>query len=226
MTAGRQEAVTGADVGRDIGRTVLRERATRRRFLGYWLVSAASCFLAAGCRPPASTLPLIGPAPEFSLIDEQGRPFGASDLAGKVTVANFVFTTCTDICPALTATMARVQAELRSARLLDKATLVSFSVDPDHDTPEALAEYARRFGADPGAWRFLTGDRAQIEGLLTTGFKVGAPPPMARTPGGQPEVVHTNRFVVIDPRGQIRWYPRGDEVDVGQLVEEVRRLAA
>ena len=75
--------------------------------------------------------------------------------------------------------------------------------------------------ADPATWRFLTGDRAQVDNLLLTGFKVGAPPP---APGR--EIVHTNRFVLIDPRGQIRWYPRGDEVDVGQVVEEVRRLAA
>ena len=183
--------------------------------------------LGAGCRPAASSLPVLGPAPEFSLVDQLGRPASSADLAGKVVVANFVFTSCTDICPALSATMGRARDGLEEAHLLGgKALLLSFSVDPERDTPEALAAYAERFGADPATWRFLTGDRAQIDRLLLTGFKVGAPQPIAATAGGRPEIVHTNRFVVIDPRGQIRWYPRGDEVDVAQLVEEARRLAS
>ena len=190
------------------------------------LILIGTLALGTGCRPTASSLPVLGSAPEFSLVDQQGRPTSSTDLAGKVVVANFVFTTCTDICPALTATMGRVRDELKQARLLDgKAVLVSFSVDPEQDTPEALAEYGERFGADPAHWRFLTGDRGEIDRLLLTGFKVGAPPP-ASSVGGRRDVIHTNRFVVIDPRGQIRWYPRGDEIDVGQLVEEVRRLAA
>ena len=186
------------------------------------LLLAAALAIGAGCRPAASSLPVLGPAPEFSLIDQQGRPTSSADLAGKAVVANFVFTSCTDICPALSATMGRVRDGLEQARLLDKALLLSFSVDPEHDTPRVLAEYAERFGADPATWRFLTGERSQIDALLLTGFKVGAPLPAA----GRQEIIHTNRFVVIDPRGQIRWYPRGDEVDVGQLIEEVRRLAA
>lgn len=189
------------------------------------LVLIAMLVAGIACRP-ASTLPVLGSMPEFALVDQQGRPVSSADLAGKVVVANFVFTTCTDICPALTATMGRVRDELKEARLLDgKAVLVSFSVDPEQDTPKALAEYGERFGADPAHWRFLTGDRDEIDRLLLTGFKVGAPPP-AVSIDGRREVIHTNRFIVIDPRGQIRWYPRGDEVDVGQLVEEVRRLAA
>jgi len=190
------------------------------------LVLIAILVTGTGCRPTASTLPVLGSAPEFSLVDQRGRPALSTELAGKVVVANFVFTTCTDICPALTATMGRIRDELKQAHLLDgKAVLLSFSVDPEADTPEALAAYGERFGADPAHWRFLTGDRGEVDRLLLTGFKVGAPPP-ALSIGGRREVIHTNRFVVIDPRGQIRWYPRGDEVDVGQLVEEVRRLAA
>ncbi len=146
----------------------------------------------------------------------------STELAGKVVVANFVFTTCTDICPLLSGTMSQVQTGLRQAGLLgSKAVILSFSVDPEHDTPPVLAEYAERFGADPDGWRFLTGDRAQIDGLLMTGYKLGVPP---RVPGR--EIVHTNRFVVVDTRGQVRWIPRADELDAGQVVEEVKKLAA
>jgi len=189
------------------------------------LASALLMALAVACQPESS-LPRMWQAPEFALVDQTGRPVASSELAGKVVVANFVFTTCTDICPLLNGTMSRLRDELRAARLLGtKARLVSISVDPEHDTPAALAEYGGRFGADPAEWAFLTGDRRQIEELLTVGYKVGAPPRVARE-GAAPEIVHTNRFVLIDPQGQVRALPRGDELDVAQLVEEVRRLAS
>ncbi len=196
--------------------------AVSRLFVLVWALGLA---VGVACRPQSS-LPQLWQGPDFALTDQTGRPFASSELAGKVMVANFIFTTCTDICPLLTGTMARVRDELRSARLLgDKAMLVSFSVDPEADTPAALAEYGARFGADPAEWKFLTGDRRQIDELLTVGYKVGAPPRIAK-PGGPPEIVHTNRFALVDPRGQVRAVLSGNELDVPQLVEEVRRLAS
>jgi protein SCO1 len=202
-----------------------RERSamTAARLLALTAVLLVAAVVA-GCRPK-STLPVLWQGPQFALTDQTGRPFSSTELVGKVVVANFIFTTCTDICPLLSGTMAQLRDELRAARLLgDKALLVSFSVDPENDTPAALAEYGARFGADPAEWRFLTGERAQIDELLTVGYKVGAPPRVPR-PGAAPEVVHTNRFVLIDPQGQIRAVPGGDGLEVGKLVEEVRRLA-
>lgn len=180
---------------------------------------------ALACRP-ASSLPVLFPAPQFELTDQTGRPFSSAHLAGKVVVANFVFTSCTDICPLLTATMAQVRDRLRQERLLgEKAVIVSFSVDPENDTPEALAVYGERFAAVPSEWRFLTGQRQAIDDLLIGGFKVGRPPPAARAPGGSVEIIHTNRFALIDPRGQVRALLNGEELDVAGVVEEVRRLA-
>ena len=211
MTAGRRQAAHERRVG------------TAPRLL----VLAVALLLAVGvaCRPQ-STLPVLWPGPEFTLTDQTGRPFASSELAGKVMVGNFIFTSCTDICPLLSGTMARIRDELRSARLLgDKALLVSFSVDPERDTPAVLAEYGARFDADPAEWKLLTGDRRQIDELLTTGYKVGAPPRIPR-PGVAPEIAHTNRFAVVDPRGQVRALLSGDDLDVPKLVEEVRRLAS
>lgn len=191
------------------------------------LTLAATALLVIGmaCRP-ASTLPVLFPAPQFELTDQTGRPFSSTHLAGRVVVANFVFTTCTDICPLLTATMAQVRDQLRQERLLgEKAVLVSFSVDPENDTPDALRTYGERFGAAPAEWRFLTGPRAAIDDLLIGGFKVGRPPPAARSPGGAPEIIHTNRFALIDPKGQVRALYSGDDLNVAAVVEEVRRLA-
>jgi protein SCO1/2 len=144
-----------------------------------------------------------------------------------VVLASFVFTTCTDICPLLTATMAQVRDQLKQAKLLgDKAVIVSFTVDPEHDTPDALTVYGERFGATPVEWRFLTGDRQSIDDLLIGGFKVGRPAPAPKTPGAAPEIIHTNRFALIDPKGQVRALYNGEELDVPSVVEEIRRLAA
>ncbi|MGE3271176.1 MAG: SCO family protein [Chloroflexota bacterium] len=186
----------------------------------------ATLLLAAACRP-ASTLPVLFPAPTFSLVDQTGRPFESSHLAGKVVIANFVFTTCTDICPLLTATMAQVRDQLRAADLLgEKVVIVSFTVDPENDTPDALRVYGERFGAIPTEWRFLTGDRPAIDDILIGGFKVGRPPSVARAPGAAPEIVHTNRFALVDPKGQVRAMLNGEDLDITGLVEEARRLAS
>jgi protein SCO1/2 len=181
--------------------------------------------LAVGCKP-ASSLPVIFPAPAFDLVDQTGRPFASAHLSGKVVIANFIFTTCTDICPLLTATMSQVRDQLRGAQLLgDKVVIVSFSVDPEHDTPDALRVYGERFGAVPTEWRFLTGSRQAIDELLIGGFKVGRPPPAARAPGGTPEIVHSNRVALIDTKWQVRALLNGEELDIPTLVEEARRLA-
>jgi len=204
------------------GRHRARARVTRLALLA----ATALLVLGVACRP-ASSLPTLFPAPTFDLTDQTGRPFSSSHLSGKVVVANFIFTTCTDICPLLTATMAQVRDQLRQAKLLgDKVVIVSFTVDPENDTPDALRTYGERFGAMPNEWRFLTGSRQAIDDLLIGGFKVGRPPATARTPGGTPEIIHSNRFVLIDGRGQIRALLNGDELDVQSVVEEARRLAS
>ncbi len=175
---------------------------------------------------PASSLPVLFPAPEWSLTDQTGRPFASSGLAGRVVLADFIYTTCTDVCPLLSGTFSTVREQLRQAKLLgDKAVLVSFTVDPDHDTPDVLNEYGGRFGAVPAEWRFLTGDRDTLEELLLAGFKLGRPQIGARRADGSTELVHTSRVVLIDPRGQIRALYDGNTLDAAAVVEEMRRLA-
>jgi hypothetical protein len=103
-----------------------------------WALAICVLLAATVACKPASTLPVLFPAPQFDLIDQTGRPFSSSHLTGKVVVANFIFTTCTDICPLLTATMAQVRDQLKQTKLLgEKAVIVSFSVDPEPDTPAA-----------------------------------------------------------------------------------------
>jgi cytochrome oxidase Cu insertion factor (SCO1/SenC/PrrC family) len=176
---------------------------------------------------PKSSLPVLFQAPDWSLTDQTGRPFASSNLAGRVVLADFVYTTCTDVCPLLSGSFSTVRDQLRQAGLLsDKAVLVSFTVDPDHDTPDVLNEYGGRFGAVPAEWRFLTGDRATLEDLLLAGFKLGRPQIGARRADGSTELVHTSRVALIDQRGQIRALYDGDTLDPSAVVEEIRRLAS
>jgi cytochrome oxidase Cu insertion factor (SCO1/SenC/PrrC family) len=178
--------------------------------------------LGAACRAE-EPLPDLWPAPQFALADQQGRPFGSADLAGRAAVVSFVYTNCPDICPLLTATMAQVQEKLQAEGLLgERVQLVSLTVDPDRDTPAVLAEYAGRHRADPDDWRFLTGDREAVYGVLE-GFKLNTRA-AARAYAGAAEVPHSNRFVVVDPAGHVRAQLRGDEVAPEEVVRTVKRV--
>lgn len=103
--------------------------------------------------------------PDSKVMDQNGKPLSFySDLIKNKTVAiNFIFTTCTTICPPLTATFRRVQQELRKTG--QNVHLISVSVDPSIDTPERLHDFAAKFNAGPG-WTFVTGEKSEIDGLL------------------------------------------------------------
>jgi protein SCO1/2 len=169
---------------------------------------AAVALIAAGAVAwlliPAQPLPLLGEVPPFTLTERSGQMLAASDLTGHVWVADFVFTHCPDICLALTARMASLQKALTS----HPVRLVSFSVDPAHDTPEVLRDYATRFGARDG-WFFVTGPREAVSTLLRDGFKV------AWADDGPPTspITHSDRFVLVDRALQIRGYYHGNEPD-------------
>lgn len=103
--------------------------------------------------------------PDSQVLDQNGKSLSFySDLIKDKTVAiNFIFTTCTNICPPLTATFRRVQQEL--GKTGQKVNLISVSVDPSIDTPERLHEFAAKFNTGPG-WTFVTGEKAEIDNLL------------------------------------------------------------
>ncbi len=173
--------------------------------------------LGAGCgREP---LPVLGTIPAFTLTERSGSAVGSEQLAGGIWVADFIFTRCPDVCPALSGRMATLQKELAGA---PPVKLVSISVDPGHDTPEVLTSYAGRFGAG-GDWLFLTGQRPAIEALLRDGFKV------AFADNGPPTspITHSDRFVLVDPFLRVRGYYHGtDAADVERLVTDVATLRA
>jgi protein SCO1/2 len=103
--------------------------------------------------------------PEVTLRDQTGRPVALSELQGASgpLAVNFIFTTCTTICPVMTATFSQMRRELGEEA--GRVRLVSITIDPEHDTPAVLAEYAKRFDAAPG-WSFLTGSPQDVERVL------------------------------------------------------------
>lgn len=170
-------------------------------------------------------LPVLGKVPDFSLIERTQQPFGHTDMTGSVWVANFIFTHCPGRCPLLSQRMARLQTTLRT----EPVRFLSFSVDPERDTPAVLQVYARRYRADDRRWLFLTGERAAMYALIREGFRLGVEalaPDDPRLTTHEP-IVHSNRFVLIDPQRRIRGYYRGDDTEsVAQLLQDIETLVA
>lgn len=165
----------------------------------------------------AAALPVLGRAPDFALTDRDGRTLRLADLAGAPWIADFVFTRCGSSCPLLSARLAALDRALPPGPVI---RLVSFSVDPGHDTPAVLERYARSYAAS-GRWRFLTGDAAQIQRLSRQGFK------LALEPGaGSEAILHSTRFVLVDADGEIRGtYPALDPAELRRLESDARTLA-
>ena len=204
-----------------LGATEFQPRRTFSRLL----ILLLSLSMVVGCRgePP---LPTIGPAPHFDLLDQQGRSVRTSDLGQRVVVANFIYTSCTDTCPLLTAQMASLQDQLRSAGLLgNRVLLLSFSLDPERDTPRVLQDYGEHFGVDPDGWRLLTGPVDSLS-QIAQDFKLGRPVPLPldeRNPAIN--LAHSNRFVLVDASGQLRTTYPGDSFEIGDLMRDIQRLA-
>jgi protein SCO1/2 len=117
--------------------------------------------------PPKEKLRIGDALPDFRLTDERGEAVRLADLHGKVVAIDFLYTRCPlpDVCPRLAASFAALQRRFRE-RLGKDLVLLSVTVDPDYDTPPVLADYSKRWGADPRGWRFLTGDVADLAAAL------------------------------------------------------------
>ncbi|MDZ7267306.1 MAG: SCO family protein [candidate division KSB1 bacterium] len=163
----------------------------------------------------------FGRVPAFTLLERSGEPFGTADLKGRVWIANFFFTSCSGICPIMTRHLSQLQTALLQAGL-SKVKLVSFSVDPEVDTPAVLARFAQKYGAQPGTWYFLTGRPDVMQELASRGFLLAA----AGVNPPEP-ILHSDRFVLVDAAGRIRKsYIGTDASCVPQIVRDVRNLIA
>jgi protein SCO1 len=168
--------------------------------------------------PGADTLPTIGPAPAFTLTAQDERRVSLADLRGKVVVLTFVYTTCTDTCPLLTAKLASLQSRL-GPDFGRRVFFVSVTVDPERDTPARLKGYGLAHGAKFEGWAFVTGTSDEIR-EVTRRYGIYA----RKTARG--DVDHTFLTSVIDPRGVLRVQYMGVRFDPAELLADIRSVLA
>ena len=155
------------------------------------------------------------------MIERSGHGVGLKDLRGKIWIADFIYTTCTDTCPLQSAELAKLQEQLGDRKDLK---LVSFTVDPDRDTPQILSGYAERFHADADRWLFLTGSKEQISRLIQEGFRLSATPALNGGAAGD-VILHSPRFVLVDKQAQIRgYYDSRDAAALKRLRQDITKL--
>jgi protein SCO1 len=163
------------------------------------------------------TVSSYGTVPAFQLVNQNGQSFGSAQLAGKIWIADFIYTTCPGPCPMISSRMSELQRPLEKTDV----HLVSFSVDPEKDTPRVLQSYAEKLQADPARWDFLTGPKSAIYKLSHDGFK------LAVSDGSEEQgiPVHSTRMVLVDRRGEIRGYYDTTEADaVTKLLADTNHL--
>jgi protein SCO1/2 len=175
------------------------------------LLLLAIAGLTLSCSKPS--LPDYGLIPQFTLTDSNGQPFDSQSLHGKVWVADFIYTNCPGPCPRMTSQMHQMEQKVNG---FEDVRLVSFSVDPDRDTPAALTEFAHRFGGPTAQWYFLTGSPATVHLLAHDVFKVG-------------DLIgvmdHSTKFMLVDKKGHLRgYYSSFDQEGIPALLGGVKRL--
>lgn len=175
-------------------------------------------------RPDTRVLPVMGTVPSFSLIDQSGESFSWQQLRGRVWLASFIYTTCPGPCPLIVQRIAEVDRRLSHD---PRVTIVSFSVDPEADTPKVLAAYARNHGISAPHWRLLTGDSEQLYALIRKGFLLGVERTQDAEAARPDEglVMHSTRLVLIDAQMQVRgYYDSDDALAMRKLAEDTSRL--
>ena len=177
------------------------------------LIAAAAFLVLTGCARHEA-LPVYGRVPAFVLTSQTGATFDSKTLDGKIWVADFFFTTCMGPCPRMSALMHSVQKRIAD---LPDVRLVSFSVDPQQDTPAVLSAYAQRFRADPSRWFLLTGSPATLNTLNRDAFKMG---------NVDGTFAHSTLFALVDRSGFIRGYfHTEDGGSMDPLIAAIRQLS-
>ncbi|TFE00760.1 SCO family protein [Jeotgalibacillus sp. R-1-5s-1] len=159
------------------------------------------------------------PVSAFSFTDQHGNEFGTEQLAGKVWIADFIFTNCDTVCPPMTYKMADIQAQLEEEGL--EAEIVSFSVDPEIDSPEVLQDYLAQFTDNQDNWHALTGySQAEIERFALDEFQT-----LVNKPENTDQVLHGVTFYVMDQESRIvNEYNFTEEDVVDKIIADVKRI--
>src|SRR5262245_18256439 len=183
--------------------------------------AAGNVHVEVGGVAPVKTSELL-PQPGSELGDSQcvecsGKATRTSALRGKFVVVDFIFTNCAGPCPLMTEAMSKLQAAVKDA---DDVRLVSFSVDPERDTPEALAKYAERFGADKDRWLFLRAEMPEIREI--------AYDRLGLVGSREQPVIHSPKFALLDREGRVRGYysPMTDGGFIDKILRDLVTLRA
>jgi protein SCO1 len=177
------------------------------------------CFFAVNLQLLSSlALPLSSQPLDIPLIDQQGKPRSLAQFKGKTVVLNFIFTNCTSVCPLQTRQLMAVQTELDPA-LRSQVQFVSVSVDPERDTPQALASFARRYGADLTNWSFLTGSKPNVTILAQTMGVLREQETISQIPD------HRAFVLLLNAQGKLMQRYSGASVDRPRLVREIQQVA-
>jgi protein SCO1/2 len=159
--------------------------------------------------------------PTFQFTNQDGKEFGTKDLKDKIYIVEFFFTRCNNptLCPKMNSELQRVQEHFSNNPLIN---IVSFTVDPDNDTPEVLKSHAKKYKADHAKWNFLTGDKKKIYQLAYSGFKINVGEEKQTV---TPEFLHATKFILVDKENRIRGYYDGTEREsVDKLILETQIL--
>jgi protein SCO1/2 len=198
-----------------------------------WLLPLALAAVAACSSGPTSGLPYYtgrdftprwSPAParvaNFSLITQTGDTLRGRDLRGTISIASFIYTRCSVVCPVL---VERLHAVQDAARVWPDVRLVSFSVTPDWDTPQILAAYGRDHQIDAARWTLLTGSRTQIF-LAARRFYYADD---GRLTGAPDQFLHTEKVLLVDRHGRLRGVYNGTlAADIRHLIGDTAALRA
>ncbi|HHY71723.1 MAG TPA: SCO family protein [Bacillus bacterium] len=189
----------------------------RRTQIGILLL-VFSLLVVTACNQPKFQAKYDWPMADFSAINQDNEKFGPSDMKGKIWLANFVFTNCNSVCPPMTANMARLQRQMAEAKIKD-VDIVSFSVDPERDTPEALKEFASKFEADLSNWQFLTGYTGEDIKRIAKSFKT-----LAEAEPGTDQFTHDTKIFLINEDGIIVKGYNGLQVQYDEIIADLKAL--
>ncbi|MFI5253679.1 MAG: SCO family protein [Bacteroidota bacterium] len=180
------------------------------------IVSVISYELISYYSLPHPGLPVFGTVPAFSLINQDKQTITPDNFKGNVVIADFIFTECAGPCPLMSAEMSEFQNALQNN---SKVHLLSFSVDPETDTPEVLKAYGNKFHAKNDRWTFLTGDKSSIYNLTRFGFHL-------TIDADSNAIAHSTKYVLIDKKSRIRgYYDSGDKISTDKLLADARELS-
>jgi protein SCO1/2 len=188
----------------------------RNLMMGAWglMVVAMVAIVASGRLPGQTALPHEGQIASFALTNQDGQPFDSNQLAGKVWIADFIFTRCPGPCPIMSRTLSELQRKLPHQQI----RFVSFTLDPKTDTPEVLRAYRATFNGDSLRWLLLTGEKKALQNAAR-GMQ------MVALNDADGSIIHDQKFLLIDATGEIRGrYDSRDPDDVARLTRDADRL--